>query len=164
MPDQSGREHLSWELEQETRALRLLQTAMADAEVALAHRLAMNLTDMSAMAHLTFAPEPMGPRELSDRLGITPAAATDLVDRLERVGHLERRRDTVDRRRVHLIPTASALHQVAEELRPLIAALDDAVADYSDLERAAVRRYLADALGVFRRFADESGKSHHSRS
>lgn len=71
----------------------------------------------------------MGPRQLSGRLGIAPGAATELVDRLERAGHLERRRDTVDRRRVHLIPTASALDQVGEELRPLIAALDSVVAD-----------------------------------
>jgi DNA-binding MarR family transcriptional regulator len=71
---------------------------------------------------------------------------------LERAGHLERRRDTVDRRRVHLIPTRSALDQVAEELRPLVSALDSVVSQYSDAERAAVRRYLADALEAYRQF------------
>jgi DNA-binding MarR family transcriptional regulator len=137
----------------------LLQTAMSEAEIALAHRLAMHLTDLEAMGHLTFAPQPMGPRELSDRLGITPAAATDLVDRLERAGHLERRRDTVDRRRVHLIPTARALDQVAEQLRPLISALDAVVSGYSDTEREAVSRYLRDVLDVYHRFAYESAGS-----
>jgi DNA-binding MarR family transcriptional regulator len=148
--------HSSWQLQPETKALRLLQTAMADAEVALARRLTMNLTDLTAMGHLTFAPQPMGPRELSERLGITPAAATDLVDRLERAGHLQRHRDTVDRRRVHLIPTSSALDQVAKELRPLIAMLNAVVDSYSDAERDAVSRYLADVLGVYDRFARES--------
>ena len=148
--------HPRWQLQPETKALRLLQTAMADAEVALARRLTMNLTDLTAMGHLTFAPHPMGPRELSERLGITPAAATDLVDRLERAGHLQRHRDTVDRRRVHLIPTSSALDQVAKELRPLIAMLDAVVDGYSDAERDAVSRYLADVLGVYDRFARES--------
>jgi DNA-binding MarR family transcriptional regulator len=148
--------HSSWQFQPETKALRLLQTAMADAEVALARRMAMNLTDLTAMGHLTFAAQPMGPRELSEHLGITPAAATDLVDRLERAGHLERHRDTVDRRRVHLIPTTSALDQVAKELRPLIAMLDAVVERYGDAERDAVSRYLGDVLGVYDRFAHES--------
>jgi DNA-binding MarR family transcriptional regulator len=88
--------------------------------------------------------------------GITRAAATDLVDRLERAGHVERHRDTVDRRRVHLIPTSSALDLVAEELRPLIELLDAVVDSYSDAERDAVGRYLADVLGVYQHFAQES--------
>jgi DNA-binding MarR family transcriptional regulator len=152
MSEKGGRQRPGRQSAPETRALRLLQTAMDDAEAALARRLTMNHTDLNAMAHLTFAPEAIGPRELSGRLGITPAAATDLVDRLERAGHLERRRDTVDRRRVHLIPTRSALDQVAEELRPLVSALDSVVSQYSDAERAAVRRYLADALEAYRQF------------
>jgi DNA-binding MarR family transcriptional regulator len=156
MPESGVQIEPRWQLEPETKTLRLLQTAMADAEVALARRLAVNLTDLAAMGHLTFAVQPMGPRELSDRLGITPAAATDLVDRLERAGHLERRRDTVDRRRVHLIPTRSALDQVAEELRPLIAALNAVITGYSGAERAAVSRYLNDVRDVYHRFANES--------
>jgi DNA-binding MarR family transcriptional regulator len=156
MPESGVQIEPRWQLEPETKTLRLLQTAMADAEVALARRLAVNLTDLAAMGHLTFAVQPMGPRELSDRLGITPAAATDLVDRLERAGHLERRRDTVDRRRVHLIPTRSALDQVAEELRPLIAALNAVITGYSGAERAAVSRYLNDVRDVYHRFAHES--------
>jgi DNA-binding MarR family transcriptional regulator len=142
-----------WQSELETQKLRLLQTAMADAEVALARRLVMNRTDLAAMSHLTFAPQPIGPRELSFRLGITPAAATDLIDRLERAGHLERRRNTVDRRRVHLIPTASAIQQVADELRPLIAALNAVTSGFSEAEREAVSRYLAEVLDVYQRFA-----------
>jgi DNA-binding MarR family transcriptional regulator len=102
------------------------------------------------------AAQPMGPRELSERLGITSAAATDLVDRLERAGHLERHRDAVDCRRVHLIPTTSALDQVAKELRPLIAMLEAVAERYSDAERDAVSRYLGDVLGVYDRFAHES--------
>jgi DNA-binding MarR family transcriptional regulator len=162
MPDQGGRERPSWEFQPETRALRLLQTAIGDAELELSRRLDMNHTDLTAMAHLTFAPHAMGPRQLSDRLRITPAAATELVDRLERAGHLKRRRDTVDRRRVQLIPTASALDQVADELRPLIAALDAVIAQYSDAERAAVQRYLADALEVYQRFAESSPDTPNS--
>src|SRR4051794_19417182 len=103
--------HSEWDLAPETRLVRELQSAMADAELALSRRLRLSHTDLSALAHLTFAADPLGPGELSFRLGITPAAATQLVDRLARAGHLERRRDSVDRRRVRLVPTASALSE-----------------------------------------------------
>jgi DNA-binding MarR family transcriptional regulator len=164
MPDRGGRKRIGRKSQPETAALRLLQTAMGDSEVALSRRLGMSHTDLTAMAHLTFAPQAMGPRQLSDRLGITPGAATELVDRLERAGHLERRRDTVDRRRVHLIPTASALDQVGDELRPLIAALDLVVADYTEEERAAIRRYLADVLDAYQRFAASAPGASSARS
>ena len=164
MPDRRGRKPIEPKSQPETSALRLLQTAMGETEVALSRRLGMSHTDLTAMAHLTFTPQAMGPRELSGRLGITPGAATELVDRLERAGHLQRRRDTVDRRRVHLIPTVSALDQVRLELRPLIAALDSVVTEYSEEERAAIRRYLADVLDVYQRFAASTPGANSARS
>lgn len=136
-----------------TRVLRRLQTAMGDAEGALAARLAIGSTDLAAMTHLTFAREPIGPRELSGRLGITPGATTELVDRLERAGHLERRRDTVDRRRVQLHASASTLGQVAGELRPLLEALDRVAADLDTHDREVVLRYLTAVLEAYEAFA-----------
>ena len=91
-------------------------------------------------------------RELSTRLGITPAAATDLVDRLERAGHLERHRDGSDRRRVQLIPTSSALDRVSEELRPLTEALDSAAAGFTHSERAVLTRFLDEVTRIYADF------------
>ena len=136
-----------------TMMLRRLQTAMSEAETALARRLGIGPTDLAAMTHLTFVREPIGPRELSGRLGITPGATTELVDRLERAGHLERRRDTVDRRRVQLHPSAGTLEQVIRELGPLLRALDDVSADLDEHERAVVVRYLGGALAAYEAFA-----------
>ena len=136
-----------------TMILRRLQTAMTEAETALARRLGIGPTDLAAMTHLTFAREPIGPRELSGRLGITPGATTELVDRLERAGHLERRRDTVDRRRVQLHPSAATLEQVIGELGPLLRALDDVAAALDDHDRAVVARYLGGALAAYEGFA-----------
>lgn len=136
-----------------TWLLRRLQTAMGDAETALARRLGIGPTDLAAMTHLTFAPEPIGPRELSGRLGITPGATTELVDRLERAGHLERRRDTVDRRRVQLHASAGTLQEVAGALDPLLAALDAVATDLDAHDRAVVTRYLGDVLAAYEGFA-----------
>ena len=136
-----------------TWLLRRLQTAMGDAEAALGRRLGIGPTDLAAMTHLTFTPEPIGPRELSGRLGITPGATTELVDRLERTGHLERRRDTVDRRRVQLHPSTAALDEVAGALRPLLGALDEVAAGLDDHDRDVVARYLGDVLAAYEAFA-----------
>ena len=136
-----------------TSLLRRLQTAMGDAEAAMARRLRIGPTDLAAMTHLTFAPEPIGPRELSGRLGITPGATTELVDRLERAGHLERRRDTHDRRRVQLHPSTATLAQVSGELGPLRHALDAVAAELDDHDRAVVERYLDAVLAAYDAFA-----------
>lgn len=139
-----------------TSLLRRLQTAMSDAEAALARRLEIGPTDLAAMTHLTFTPTPMGPRELSGRLGITPGATTELVDRLERAGHLERRRDTHDRRRVQLHPSEGTLAQVAGELGPLRHALDAVAAGLDEHDRAVVVRYLGGVLAAYEVFASPS--------
>lgn len=151
------RERVAQASDEATSLLRRLQTAMGDAETALAGRLGIGPTDLAAMTHLTFAGEPIGPRDLSGRLGITPGATTELVDRLERAGHLERRRDTVDRRRVQLHPSSATLDQVVGELQPLLRGLDRAAADLDDHDRGVVLRYLADALGAYEAFASPDG-------
>ena len=69
--------------EPETMALRELQIAIGEAELALARRMHLNPTDLSAMGHLAFAEQSIGTGELTGRLGISPAATTELVDRLE---------------------------------------------------------------------------------
>lgn len=140
-------------LEEATTLLRRLQTAMGDAEDALARRLGIGPTDLAAMTHLTFAGQPIGPRELSGRLGITPGATTELVDRLERAGHLERRRDTVDRRRVQLHPSRATLTEVADALGPLLRALDRVAGELEEVERAVVLRYLRGTLAAYEDFA-----------
>lgn len=140
-------------MEPETQALRALQTAMTDAETALARRMHMGHSDMAAMTHLASARESVGPTWLSARLGLTPAAATELVDRLERVGHVARERDQNDRRRVKLIPTESSLNQVREHLQPLLDAVDSTAREFSAGERAAIRRFLAEVIAIYDDFS-----------
>ncbi|MEO7131492.1 MAG: MarR family transcriptional regulator [Dermatophilaceae bacterium] len=137
----------------ETQALRALGSASTDASAALARRLEMNPTDFAAMSHIAYAAVPVGPRELSSRLGITPGAMTDVVDRLEAAGHVQRERDTADRRRVRLLATESANGQVRAQLRELLDGLDAITERFTPAERAAIQRFLADATGAYRRFA-----------
>lgn len=147
------------ELQPETRALRLLQTALTDAELALARRMRLNVTDLAAMAHLSFAERPLGTGELSGRLGLSPGATTELVDRLERAGHVLRHRDEADRRRVRLTPSPDATAEVLRRLGTLFEALDGILDDFSDEERATVQRYLSGVTDAYRRWSvDEDAR------
>lgn len=152
MTEQTSGSPSPWQVEPETRSLRALQTVMTDAESALGRRMRLGHTDMAAMTHLASSPRPVGPSWLSARLGLTPAAATELVDRLEKVGHVARERDRTDRRRVNLIPTVASLDTVNEHLRPLLDALDDLAGQFSDDERAAIRRYLTEVASIYQDF------------
>ena len=137
-------------------ALRVLQTAMTDAESAMARRMRLGQTDMAAMTHLASAREPVGPGWLSGRLGLTPAAATELVDRLEKVGHLTRERDRADRRRVNLIPSTSTLNEVNDHLRPLLDSVDAVAQEFTEEERAAIRSFLARVSEIYDDFGDRT--------
>jgi DNA-binding MarR family transcriptional regulator len=134
-------------------ALRDVNRAADEVDHVLAQRLGLRALDYTAMSHVLGAERPMGPFELGRRLGISSGSATELVDRLERAGHLERRRDRHDRRRVALHPSEDTLARVLEELSPLFASIDHATRHYTPDELAAVVRYLRTAAGIMRGFA-----------
>jgi len=48
------------------------------------------------------AGEPLTPREIAKRLEVTPATITGALNRLEESGHVERARESKDRRVVHV--------------------------------------------------------------
>ncbi|WP_461393996.1 MarR family winged helix-turn-helix transcriptional regulator [Deferrisoma sp.] len=75
-----------------------------------------------ALAHLVGL-GPMPQAELAAHLGITPASAVRLIDRMERDGWVERRPDPADRRVNRVAPTEKALavwDQLSEHARGLL--------------------------------------------
>ena len=126
---------LSW-------ALRAVNRANAEAEAELARRLGMRPLDYAAMGHVLTSAEPLGPADLSARLGISTGSATELVDRLERGGHLRREPHPHDRRRVTLRATEPAVARVLETLTPLFTAIDALAEQFTPDERDAIARYL----------------------
>ncbi|MEV7960221.1 MarR family transcriptional regulator [Streptomyces sp. NPDC087532] len=79
---------------------------------------------------------------LGAQLGLNSAGTTSLIDRLERLGHLDRARDPRDRRRVLLSVTPRAVELGRSFFGPLI---DDTVAvlrTFDESETVAVRRFL----------------------
>jgi DNA-binding MarR family transcriptional regulator len=92
----------------------------------------------------------VSPRDLSERLGITFAATTMLIDRLEASGHIRRERHPSDRRSVILRPVSLAL-----EPYPALAALRDLISAEADALTPDEAGAVASFLG---RLADGVGK------
>jgi DNA-binding MarR family transcriptional regulator len=124
-----------------TQALRDVMRASHEASLGLARRLDLGLNDVAALDLLSLV-GPLGPVELGERLGIRSASATALVDRLEAAGHVERRRDSADRRRVTVVPTDHAHQEAMAAMGSMLAGLDAAAADLTDEQREAVTAYL----------------------
>jgi DNA-binding MarR family transcriptional regulator len=136
-----------------SRALRAVQQAGAEANVEVARRLGIGLTDLHAMNHIFSGAVPIGPVELGQRLGIRSASATALVDRLERSGHVRRQADQDDRRRVALVPSEQSAARTMAAMAPMLAGIEAAAARLTDAERSAVTRFLTEAAEAMRAYA-----------
>ena len=144
--DRVSAPELSW-------ALRALLRAAAEVDQELAHRLGLRPLDYSALNHVMSSEDRLGPAELSGRLGISTGSATELVDRLEQAGQLQRRAHPSDRRRKVLEPTDAALEATLGALQPLFERLDGLVETFSPEEQDVIERYLRAATGPFLDFA-----------
>ena len=137
-------------------ALREVNRLAAEADAELARRLHLRPLDHAALGHVMSAEVPLGPAELAARLGISSGSGTELVDRLERAGHLVRHRDLQDRRRVSLHVSSTATRSVLAELAPLLEDLDAVSADLTPEEHEVVVRYLRAAATAMRGFTTRS--------
>lgn len=125
--------------------LRRLTTDLDQLGHEFAARHGMHATDVRALLRVLEAArdgQSVGPGWLGTELNLTSASVTALVDRLERVGHLRRVRDTADRRRVVLDVGASAQGVGYEFFGPLNARMIAAMDDFGDDELAAIDRFL----------------------
>lgn len=105
----------------------------------------LHATDLRALIHLLDAGRDgvtATPGWLGERLGLNSASVTALVDRLERLGHVRRVRDTTDRRRVLLVVQEQAVELGWSFFGPLIATMVEAMRSFDEAELATVRRFL----------------------
>lgn len=129
----------------------------------LARRLGLGVNDMTALDHL-LQDGPLGPAELGSLLGMRSASATALVDRLEAVGHVERRAHPTDRRRLVVEPTPHAVEEVLGVIRPLVAGIDAVAEELSPEEQRVVLGYLSRVTSILRDYdADDPDQAVSQR-
>ncbi|MGW2158726.1 MarR family winged helix-turn-helix transcriptional regulator [Nonomuraea sp. NPDC001699] len=108
---------------------------------------ALHPTDVRALICLLDAARtgtPATPGTLGTHLGLNSAGTTAVVDRLERLGHVRRERDTQDRRRVLLKVDESAVTLGWTFFGPLIHEIVTLMGRYDTTEQATIERFLSD--------------------
>lgn len=105
-------------------------------------------TDMNALAvimRFERAGNPPTPGDLSRTLQLSSPATSAMLDRLERVGHIERLRIDKDRRVVRIKMTPKAQADGRAMFAPLAASMMEVISTYTDEEVKLVSRFMADA-------------------
>ncbi|PYY32609.1 hypothetical protein DEJ25_05680 [Curtobacterium sp. MCPF17_011] len=133
-------------------SLQSLSDSVHDADEGALRALQMRPIDALALMHLVDAGRIerfLSPTDLALRLRLSTAGVTKLVDRLFRDGRVERRPHVHDRRRVVLVPTATASADLARAYGHIHTPVTAVIDELSDDEAAVVGRFaarLADAL------------------
>ncbi|MFD1714964.1 MarR family winged helix-turn-helix transcriptional regulator [Amnibacterium flavum] len=147
--DASGYWYSDAEAASPVELLNLLRRYRA-AEVAMRARtrasMKMNETDLLAIRYLlreARAGRHVKNRDLAERLNISSASVTVMLDRLERSGHIERRPHPTDRRAIVVVATTDSDREVRETLGEMHQRMLHLVEDMTDGERLTVARFLA---------------------
>lgn len=128
-------------------SMRGFLTAHDELQRRQARRMGINATDMQAL-RLLDVQGPLGPTELSHRLGLRSASVTVLVDRLEAAGYVERVRDDQDRRRVTIRALPQAVDLLFDTWAPIVRAMDDVGHGLTEKEQQAVCAFFDDLTDV----------------
>ncbi len=130
-------------------ALRELLDLADHVSPTIARRAELGHTELRAIELLVRSAH--GPVELARELGVTSAASSGIVDRLEARGHVRRVAHATDRRRTQVVLTESAREEVLGHLVPMFAALAVMDATFDDTEKAVVERYLRGAIEAIKK-------------
>lgn len=95
------------------------------------------------MRHLELLTDgPLSAGQLSDRSGLSPAAMTALIDRLERKGYVRRTRDAADRRRVFVELTDRSREVGCALYGPLLSEGRELLGGYTAEQLTLMRDFL----------------------
>jgi DNA-binding MarR family transcriptional regulator len=115
-------------------------------------------TDFRALLHVMVAEtsgRPISSGELRQRMGLSGAAITYLVDRMMASGHIARQSDPSDRRKVILRYGESGLDAARAFFAPLGLHTRTAMTELPDDDLAAGHRVFAALIEAMRRYQDE---------
>ena len=111
--------------------------------------LGINQTDLAAMEQL-MTNGALAPGELASRLEVTTAGMTQVIDRLERAGHVVRERQSEDKRRVLVRPVQASVAQTYRHIAPMLTSLDAVLSALGPTERALIGQFLDRVIAVYR--------------
>jgi len=109
---------------------------------AVAERFGLNPSDLKCLDIAARGGEVTAGR-IAQLTAMSTSAVTALLDRLEKRGFIERRRDAADRRRVFVTSTGRHERELRELYAPLAAAVGAVLEVYSDEELRLITGFLA---------------------
>jgi len=124
-------------------AMQAYQRSTQAFDDAVGRALNLNPTDVRCLDWLVDGPKSAG--ELMRGTGLSSAATTTLIDRLERKGYVQRVRDPADRRRVMVEMTAWGGQQVGRFYGPMVQEGSGLLAGVTNAELERLTRWLVDA-------------------
>lgn len=110
---------------------------------AIASKSGINVTDMQCINLLQLR-GPMTPGQIAETMFLTTGGAiTAVIDRLEKAGLVERRRDEADRRRVIVEATKSgAVRELGERFEPVGERYEELLGAFNDEQLRLILDYL----------------------
>lgn len=114
----------------------------------LAAELAVDRTGLEAMDHLMTS-GPTTPTELARGLGISTAAMTLVLNRLESAGHLRREPHPTDRRKLVVSASEESSDRAWGHVAPLIGSVEALIESLGEPERAAVESFVRGLLAAY---------------
>lgn len=130
-PDPQPASHLVREVGDAVRRLGLQVNSYV---AAVSRRTGHHASDLHAVAVVRRAAErgePMGAGDLGRALGLSPAAVSAMLHRMERAGHVARTRAGDDGRRVLLVPTDQTFEDSSHLFEPMTEGFSQVLEDYS---------------------------------
>ena len=138
----------SWEQTSTLTALRTLTRLSEQVAPAVARRASLTHNELRALEHLM--DQPLGPGELGRLLGVSSAAASGIIDRLEAHGHAQRASHASDKRRTSVTISPTGRMEVVGYLMPMFRELAALDASLSEEDRVVVDRFLEGAARAMR--------------
>lgn len=148
-PRDTPRARLEQDVVEELRDLAATSQRIADV---FAARHGLHPTDLQALIHVMrreVADDPLTAGELAGLLNVTTGAATGVVDRLEKKGHLRRDRSETDRRKVFLRYGEPGQELATAFFGPLGRRSGAVMGEFDDSELDVVRRFLVGMRAAF---------------
>ncbi|PVZ96328.1 MarR family transcriptional regulator [Amnibacterium flavum] len=119
----------------------------------------MGETDLAAIRYLLAAQrrgQNVSPKDLAANLDISSASVSVMIDRLEKSGHVSRRRHPTDGRGVVVVATEDSETEVRETLGIMHARMLAVAESLSPAETAAVARFLTEMAVAIEDLSSES--------
>jgi DNA-binding MarR family transcriptional regulator len=135
-------------------AIQAYQRATDGFDDAVGRVLGLNPTDLRCLDWLT--ERPMSAGELSAATGLSTAATTTLLDRLEAKGFVRRARDTADRRKVLAELTQEGGRRIGALYGPLASEGSTLLERFGDGELTAMLAFLTDATRLVDQHRDRA--------